>query len=90
MYCTGLGNVSNRPASGAAASDDPASLTTAAPIVTIGGASAAVSFSGLASGQVGLYQVDVQVPDDAPTGPDVPLVLKIGGVTSNTVTIAIQ
>jgi len=39
---------------------------------------------------VGLYQVNAQVPDGAPSGSAVPLVLSIGGVISNTVTIAVQ
>ena len=58
--------------------------------MTIGGATALVSFSGLTPGAVGVYQVNVQVPADAPAGDAVPLTLSIGGVTSNTVTIAVQ
>ena len=44
----------------------------------------------LAPGFVGLYQVNVQVPAEAPTGDGVEVVLSIGGVASNTVTIAVQ
>jgi uncharacterized protein (TIGR03437 family) len=58
--------------------------------VTIGGIVAQVSFSGLAPGAVGLYQVNVQVPVGAPAGDAVPVTLSIGGVDSNTVTIAVQ
>jgi len=47
-------------------------------------------FSGLSPGFVGLYQVNVQIPSTSPSGSAVPLVLKIGGVTSNTATIAVQ
>src|SRR2546429_6288084 len=39
------------------------------------------SFSGLAPGSVGLYQVNVQVPTGAPAGDAVPVVLKIAGAT---------
>jgi uncharacterized protein (TIGR03437 family) len=60
------------------------------PTVTIGGIAAPVSFSGLAPGAVGLYQVNVRVPASAASGPAVPLILSIGGVISNTVTIAVQ
>ncbi|MCH8268298.1 MAG: hypothetical protein IH846_12330 [Acidobacteria bacterium] len=49
-----------------------------------------VRSSGLAPGFVGLYQVNVQVPSNAPTGEAVEVVLTIGGVTSNTVTIAVE
>ncbi len=90
IYCTGLGAVSNPPASGAIASANPLSLTLATPTVTIGGAQAAVTFSGLAPGFVALYQVNVQVPQAAPTGSAVPLAMSVNGVSSNTVTIAIQ
>jgi uncharacterized protein (TIGR03437 family) len=90
IYCTGLGAVSDQPATGLAAKADPLSVTTSTPTVTIGGIVAQVSFSGLAPGSVGLYQVNVQVPVGAPASDDVPVTLSIGGVTSNTVTIAVQ
>jgi len=93
IYCTGLGPVTNQPASGAAAAQSPLSLTTTSPTVTIGGAPATATdgfFSGLAPGAIGLYQVNVQVPQTAPVGSAIPLTLTIGGVTSNTVTIAIR
>jgi uncharacterized protein (TIGR03437 family) len=90
IYCTGLGAVSNQPADGAAAPSSPLAQTTLTPTVTIGGANAPVSFSGLTPGFVGLYQVNVQVPAGVPTGNAVPLILSIGGVASNTVTIAVQ
>jgi uncharacterized protein (TIGR03437 family) len=58
--------------------------------VTIGGVPARVTFSGLAPGFVGLYQVNVQVPPGAPAGDAITAQLEIGGVTSNAVTIAIR
>ena len=90
ISCTGLGAVTNPPATGAPASASPLSMTTATPSVTIGGVPGTVSFSGLSPGFIGLYQVNVQVPGNAATGDAVELVLTIGGVTSNTVTIAVQ
>ncbi len=90
IYCTGLGDVSNRPASGAAASGSSLSTTKATPTVTIGGVSTPVSFSGLSPGFVGLYQVNVQVPDGAAVGNAIPLEITIGAVKSNTVTIAVE
>lgn len=89
IYCTGLGPVSNRPATGARSPSSPLSESLA-PAVTIGGVPANVTFSGLAPSFVALYQVNVQVPDNAPPGNAVPVVLAIGGVTSNAVTIAVQ
>jgi len=90
IFGTGLGAVSNQPATGAAALSDPLSSTLTTPTVTIGGAAAKVTYSGLAPGFAGLYQVNALVPDDAPLGNSVSLVISIGGVQSNTVTIAIQ
>jgi uncharacterized protein (TIGR03437 family) len=90
IYCTGLGDVNNRPASGAGASATTLSATKATPTATIGGVPATVSFSGLVPGFVGLYQVNAQVPANAPTGSAVPLIVTMGGIASNTVTIAVQ
>jgi uncharacterized protein (TIGR03437 family) len=90
IYCTGLGPVSNQPAAGIAGSANPLSVTLTAPGVTIGGVVAPVSFSGLAPGAVGLYQVNVQVPTGVPVGAAVPVILTIGGVASNTLTIAVH
>ncbi|MCH7978520.1 MAG: hypothetical protein IH935_06025, partial [Acidobacteria bacterium] len=90
IFCAGLGDVTNPPGIGEAASGNPLSTTITDPTVTIGDVEAAVVFSGLAPGFVGLYQVNVQVPSNAPTGDAVPVVLTIGGVASNTVTIAVE
>jgi uncharacterized protein (TIGR03437 family) len=89
IFASGLGAVTNTPATGAVSSSSPLSMTIQ-PSVTIGNADAMVSFSGLAPGFVGLYQVNVQVPAAAPVGGAVPVVLTIGGVGSNTVTMAVQ
>ena len=64
--------------------------TLATPTVTMGGAVAQVQFSGLAPGLAGVYQVNAVVPDEAPSGDAVPLIVTMNDVPSNTVTIAIQ
>jgi uncharacterized protein (TIGR03437 family) len=57
----------------------------------VGGvASQNVSFSGLAPGFVGLYQVNAQVPPGVQTSGAAPVTITIGGITSNIVTIAIK
>jgi len=91
IYCTGLGAVTNQPASGVGAPAYPYPLaeTTTRPAVTIGGAPATVLFSGLVPGLVGEYQVNAVVPAASATGSAVPVVISIGGVTSNTATIAV-
>jgi uncharacterized protein (TIGR03437 family) len=89
LYGTGLGAVDQPQSDG-----QPASLALARTVVpvsvTIGGQPASVLFSGLAPGAVGLYQVNVRVPDDAPSGPTVEVIVTQKGVRSNTVTVAVQ
>ncbi len=48
-----------------------------------------MSFSGLAPGFVGLYQVNVQVPSGVPPGTQEVEII-INGVASNTITLAVQ
>ncbi|HWE52581.1 MAG TPA: ice-binding family protein, partial [Bryobacteraceae bacterium] len=90
IFCTGLGAVSNGPPTGMAAGSSPLSFTLTQPTVTVGGASATVSYSGLAPTLVGLYQVNAIVPSSVAVGNAVPVVVRIGGIDSNTVTIAVQ
>jgi uncharacterized protein (TIGR03437 family) len=60
------------------------------PQVTIGGAAANVTYSGLAPDYLGgLYQVNAQIPADAPSG-EQKLSLTINGVQSNAVKIGIR
>ena len=89
IFCTGLGDVTNRPASGNRSSGGGLSVTLTTPTVLIGGVSVNPAFSGLTN-FVGLYQVDVQIPANAPSGNAVPVGISMGGVSSNTATIAIQ
>jgi len=91
IFGTGLGAVSHQPASGASAPDSPPfAETTTTPRVTIGGLPAKVLFSGLAPGYVGEYQVNAQVPAATLAGIEVPVVISLGGATSNTATIVVQ
>ncbi|MCX6629624.1 MAG: hypothetical protein NTW28_18555, partial [Candidatus Solibacter sp.] len=86
IYSNGLGPVNAPQASGEPNLSADLVRTNATPTVTIGGRTAGLIFSGLAPGFVGLYQVNVSVPSDAPTGTQ-PLKLSIGGqdVTVNVV-----
>jgi uncharacterized protein (TIGR03437 family) len=90
IFCTGLGPVTNQPGTGMKTPTSPLSQTTTPATVKIGGMPAQVAFSGLAPSFIGLYQVNVQVPENAPAGDAVPIVLTIGGVDSNIVTIAVD
>jgi uncharacterized protein (TIGR03437 family) len=90
IYCTGLGDVSPRPALGSPSPSSPLSRTLSDSTVTIGGVPGTVIFSGLAPGFAGLYLVNVQIPPTAPLGASVPIVLSIAGFQSNTATVAVD
>ncbi|MCX6596210.1 MAG: hypothetical protein NTV70_07565, partial [Acidobacteria bacterium] len=83
LFLNGLGPITNTPATGEPSRVPPLSETLTKPTVTIGGRTASVSFAGLTPDSVGLYQVNVIVPEDAPTGVQ-PVKLNIGGVDSQT------
>jgi uncharacterized protein (TIGR03437 family) len=89
MYLTGMGPVSNQPASGVAASLTVLSSTSLTPTVTIGGFNASVAFSGLAPGFIGTYQINVTIPSAVASGV-VDVTVQANGVTSNTAKIAVQ
>ncbi len=86
IYCTGLGMVNSPPADGVAGNGQ---TTVATPDVTIGGTQAAVSFSGLAPGFVGLYQINAVVPAGLTTG-NQPVVISMGSVSSNSALLPVH
>jgi uncharacterized protein (TIGR03437 family) len=80
IYCTGLGTVSPQPADGMAAAGS--SETAAAASVTIGGVQAEISYSGLAPGFVGLYQINAVVPSGLTSG-NQPVIITVNGTQSS-------
>jgi uncharacterized protein (TIGR03437 family) len=91
IFATGGGDTtpSLLPGEAAPASGNPLILTNAQPSVEVGN-EAAVTFSGMAPGYVGLWQINAVVPQSVTPGNAVPLVINFGSVSSNTVTIAVQ
>ena len=85
IYGTGFGAVSQP-------GQDGLSRLTAGVTATVGGKFAEVTYAGLVPGETpGLQQINVHLPDDAPTGSAIPVQLTIGGVSTQTgVTVAIQ
>ncbi len=78
------------PASGAPIPASPIHATASAPIVTIGGMPATVTFSGLTPGLVGLWQLNVMIPANAPVGNAVPVEIKLNRKIANQTTIAVN
>jgi uncharacterized protein (TIGR03437 family) len=90
LYVNGMGPVDHQPPSGEPTPlPPPLAQTTVLPAVKIGNIAAHVDFAGLSPGWVGLYQVNVMVPTDAPTGPQ-PIVVSIGGVDSKASVLPVQ
>jgi uncharacterized protein (TIGR03437 family) len=87
IFCTNLGAVSPAIADGAAGSGKE--KTIAPTTVTIGGVAAPVSFSGLASGFVGLYQVNAQVPAGLAAG-NQPVIVSASGASSVPVLLPVK
>lgn len=90
ILATGLGAV-DPPVANGQNSTDQLRKTITVPTVLFGGVAATeVDFSGLSPQFVGVNQINVRIPSNAPTG-TVPLQLQEGGITStDKVTIAIQ
>jgi uncharacterized protein (TIGR03437 family) len=63
--------------------------TVQTPVVKIGGVPAVVSFSGIAPGNAGQYQINVQVPGGVQPGDNVTLQITMPDGSTDTVTIAI-
>ncbi len=87
IYVTGLGALVPRFPDGRL---QRATFTALTPEVTIGGTPARVLYSGVAPGFEGLYQINVLVLEGTPTGSQIRLELKIGGIAANPVEIAVQ
>ncbi|MGA9625638.1 MAG: CotH kinase family protein [Bryobacteraceae bacterium] len=80
LYATGLGALSVNLPIGAPGPTAPTAATAGLPQILLGGAPLAVTFSGLAPGYVGLYQVNASIPSaPAQGGFTGPFTLTING-----------
>ena len=79
IYLTGLGATLPSVATGQPAPSNPLALTIAPPLVTLGGVQLPVMYSGLAPGEIGVYQINVSVPRGVPAGMSIPLQISQAG-----------
>ena len=88
LFMNGLGEVIDgaRPGSGEMSPTAPIATTKVSPDVTVGGLPAQVAFSGLAPLNIGLYQVNVVVPNGLSPGVQ-PIELMIGGIASKSAVV---
>jgi len=94
IYAIGFGPTTPAAATGAGAPTDPLARILPSPTAFFGSGLASVpqvtDFVGLSPGFVGLYQINVRIPGNAPRGDSVPLIVQMGAVISNSVVIAIE
>jgi uncharacterized protein (TIGR03437 family) len=86
LYATGLGQITPAVPTGAVPGGETAALTK--PAVTMGGVSAELKYWGLSGCCVGLNQLNIVVPPGSGGG-DLSLVLSMGNVQANAVTVAV-
>jgi uncharacterized protein (TIGR03437 family) len=89
FYSTGLGLLNPPLLTNQAGPSTPLTSVSLGCAVTIGNAPSAVAFCGAAPGLIGLYQVNVSVPTDSPSGA-AKLLLSVGSYSSKPLNIAIQ
>jgi len=94
FYVTGLGAMTPPVPDGSGTCPAPNGQcnANAMPTVLVGGITAQVAFAGQAPEFPGVFQVNITIPQNAPTGDSVSLVVQSadGSVASNTATIAVQ
>ena len=90
VMATGLGPVTNPPATGGTALADPASMVLEHLSVRIADKPVPVEFAGLAPTHAGLYLVRFPLPTDVARGAAVPIAIRVAGVDSKTAYIAIE
>jgi uncharacterized protein (TIGR03437 family) len=88
IYLTGLGQTTPAVALGAGGPTSPLAMASTPPTVTIGATGLDVIYAGLVPGEVGVYQIDAQVPKGIPSAVQAPLVVS-QGANSTTLTVRV-
>ena len=88
LYATGQGVVTPAIDDGVAAPAQPLSTSSNFPNVFLGDRQLAILYNGLAPGFAGVWQLDVAIPKDAPTGPAIVLSV-VNGIAANPIPVAV-
>lgn len=83
VYLTGLGATFPSVDTGVPGPSDPLASAMITPKVTMGDVSLPLIYAGLAPGEVGVYQINVKVPPNVPTGLSVPFSITQGGFSTS-------
>ncbi len=85
LFLAGMGRTTPSIEAGVPAPASPRLQTVMPPAVTLGGTSLIIRSSSLAPGQIGVYQIEVEVPGSVPLGLEIPLTITQGdtGATVN-------
>jgi len=90
IYLTGLGATTQAVAAGDASPSSPPAAAAVTPTITLGGVNIWTLFAGLAPNQVGVNQINAQVPfHHIPTGSNIPFTITQGSY-STTVKLKVQ
>jgi uncharacterized protein (TIGR03437 family) len=89
IYASGLGPT-DPPVDAGSVSPNPPAIVLFKPVVTLGGVTCPVTFAGLTPGQIGVYQIDVNVPQGVTQGLSVPLTVSQGTSTSTVYVRVVQ
>jgi len=87
IYLTGMGLTSPAITPGTPAPSTPLAYASTQPQVTLGGAQLKVDYAGLAPGEIGVYQINVEVPGGVTQGLSQPLVISQGNVAGASITL---
>ena len=82
IYVSGLGPTSPAVSAGSPSPANPPAVALLTPTVTLSGVTLPVTFAGLTPGQIGIYQINVNVPQGITQGLSIPLTVTQGAASS--------
>ena len=90
IYASGLGPTTPSVDAGAVSPSNPPAIVLLTPVVTLDGVNCPVTFAGLTPGQIGVYQIDVNVPQGVTQGLSVALTVSQGTSASTVYVRVVQ